>query len=361
MVEKMIKSKRMIINIIILSIIILIIYTIILVMSIPKTVRFAYFPILEEAPAYIAYEKGFWKKRGLNVTFVEMHGGAEGIYVLTGGEADISGASATDILYAVARGIKLKIICAVATDDPRDPQHAILVRKDSDIYSPEDLRGKTIAVFKLGNIDDIMLRVYLKRHNIDPEKDVTIVEIPLPQLLDALLSGSVDAIITLEPFKTFALDTGQVRILSYYINETIGKLYFAYQIVLENYLVEHEDIVRGFLAGLYEGIDYALEHPNETAEITSRYTGVPPDVIMRCSKVIWPKGITREIMDNLRLVYNIMKEYGYLEEDVEIDIDNLFWKGSITESIFSYSNYALVFLTNHVLLACTIIIKVRRY
>src|SRR5581483_5191012 len=60
--------------------------------------------------------------------------------------------------------------------------------------TPEDLRGKKIGISEPGSSSDIATRTLLKRFNLDPDRDVTLVPVgSLANRTAALLSGAIDA------------------------------------------------------------------------------------------------------------------------------------------------------------------------
>jgi ABC-type nitrate/sulfonate/bicarbonate transport system substrate-binding protein len=71
-------------------------------------------------------------------------------------------------------------------------QSKLLVRQD--IKKPDDLRGKRIAVSGFGSLGDFLERYIIKKHGMDPVKDVILLSIGnQPDRLQALYNGVVDA------------------------------------------------------------------------------------------------------------------------------------------------------------------------
>jgi ABC-type nitrate/sulfonate/bicarbonate transport system substrate-binding protein len=63
-----------------------------------------------------------------------------------------------------------------------------------DIKSPADLRGKRVAVSGFGSLGDFLERYIIKKHGMDPVKDVVMLAIGAqPDRLQALYNGAVDA------------------------------------------------------------------------------------------------------------------------------------------------------------------------
>src|SRR5215217_6611104 len=100
--------------------------------------------------AFLQYgvEKGFFKKRKLTVTVKPSQGGATVVPAVVSGSVDIGGSNLVSVLLAQSKGIPLKIVAPgtfVQADRKKDFS-AILVKGSSDIRSPKDLEGKTLAV-----------------------------------------------------------------------------------------------------------------------------------------------------------------------------------------------------------------------
>jgi NitT/TauT family transport system substrate-binding protein len=75
-----------------------------------------------------------------------------------------------------------------------------MVRKDSPIRQVEDLKGKVLASPAVGSISDMALRFMLRQHKIDDAKDVSIVEIALPNMNAMLAENKADLIASVLPF-----------------------------------------------------------------------------------------------------------------------------------------------------------------
>ena len=88
--------------------------------------------------------------------------------------------------------------------------YGLIVKSDSDIKSFADLRGK-----KLGHVPGIQWRT-ISRHmvrsaGLDPEKDLTLVDLAVGMQVPAVVGGSVDATLSLEPVGSIAVASGQAK------------------------------------------------------------------------------------------------------------------------------------------------------
>lgn len=118
----------------------------------------------------------------LDVTYTR--GTPEAASLLAAGQIDLATLSLPAFATTVARGAVPNGIKAIADDfqDAREgyATQGFYVLEDSTIKTVNDLKGKIVAVNAFGTATDLLLRVVLKKNNIDPRKDLKIVEISFP-------------------------------------------------------------------------------------------------------------------------------------------------------------------------------------
>lgn len=86
----------------------------------------------------------------------------------------------------------------------------IMVRTDSPYEHFQQLRGKRIAIPSRFAVDFLFLRKMLAQENMTPD-DVTVVEMPPPDMPAALYANAVDAYCTGEPFGASAQKAGYAK------------------------------------------------------------------------------------------------------------------------------------------------------
>ena len=82
----------------------------------------------------------------------------------------------------------------------------VLVRADSAIHTAKDLKGKTIATPALHSLGTTGASAWIDQNGGDSSA-ISYVEIPFPQMADALRAKQVDAAMINEPFLSLALHT----------------------------------------------------------------------------------------------------------------------------------------------------------
>ncbi len=88
----------------------------------------------------------------------------------------------------------------------------IMVRSDSPYQTFQQLAGKRIAIPSRFAVDFLFLRKMLKQAQMSPS-DITLVEMPPPDMPAALYAKAVDAYCTGEPFGAAAQRAGYARVL----------------------------------------------------------------------------------------------------------------------------------------------------
>ncbi len=89
----------------------------------------------------------------------------------------------------------------------------IMVRTDSPMKTFKELRGKRVAIPSRFAVDFLFLRKMLAREGMSP-KDITVIEMPPPDMPAALYAKAVDAYCTGEPFGAAAQRAGYARPLA---------------------------------------------------------------------------------------------------------------------------------------------------
>lgn len=139
------------------------------------------------APLWFAKDVGIYQKYGLDPQLVYIRG-FNLIQGMVAGEVNLSQTAVAGALLAIIRGADLRFIAITAKIFP----YTLVANKN--IKTPKDLKGGTIAINRLADVSEIASRIALRKLGMDPERDVTMLQVGgSPQRLAALQSGSVDA------------------------------------------------------------------------------------------------------------------------------------------------------------------------
>ena len=100
-----------------------------------------WFAVGDHAAYWVALDKGYFAKAGLDVTLENSKGSGDSIAKVDTGRADAGLADAVAVLAADARGAKVKMVGMVFDNTPLN----FFTWKDKALKSPKDLEGKTIG------------------------------------------------------------------------------------------------------------------------------------------------------------------------------------------------------------------------
>lgn len=140
------------------------------------------------APFLVAQDKGYFADEGLDVKLHLTAGSRDAALAVGTGKQDIGW---VDLSTAAATMLADVPIEGVATVQAKGAT-ALVVKDDSPIRAPDDLRGKRIGSTPAGS-DATLLPAFLKANGLTTD-DVDVVNLPANGKLAALLSGKVDAI-----------------------------------------------------------------------------------------------------------------------------------------------------------------------
>lgn len=148
----------------------------------------------------IAVEKGWFTEAGLDVELVYTDYVGQ-LDMFAAGKLHAASVTAGDVLYVGANSGKPATIIIV--QDISNGNDMIIGAAGID--SIPALKGKKVGV-EVGFVSHLLLLTALREHGMD-EKDVELVNIPTPDLPNALASGAVDAIGAWQPATGQALET----------------------------------------------------------------------------------------------------------------------------------------------------------
>ena len=106
---------------------------------------------------------------------------------MASGEVDIGYGGITPVLSAVEKGVPIKVVAGTQIEGS-----GIAVSPESDIDSPEDLAGKSIATPGEASIQYMLLQYYLEDNNMSTD-DMNISAMKVAPMNDALIIEEVDA------------------------------------------------------------------------------------------------------------------------------------------------------------------------
>lgn len=221
------------------------------------------------SPLWMAKEKGYFSKYGLDIETVYIPSGTLGMQALLGGEAKIIVADGSSAINARLRGAPVKIFLGMVNFYPNP------FFSTPDIKTPADLKGKKVAVTRIGSSSHTATVMLLKKLGLD-EKDYTIMQLGSTQnRLTALTKGLIQATTLSAPESVIARNAGMKVLIP--PNEVM-KLGVTFQHqcgdVMESTLKNDRATVKAFAKGYLEGVRETYRSKEESMKVLSKYTRI---------------------------------------------------------------------------------------
>lgn len=240
-------------------------------------VNFMYTATAPFVTAFVAKDQGFFKKHGIDV---ELQLAANGSIIIAGvvsGSAQVGLPTPTVAFQAIENGLDLRAFAATNIF-PDTSSAGLVVGADSGITSAKDLEGKTVGVPGLGGLLDVTMRKWVISNGADLSK-VNIVEIQLPQTADVLRARQVDAVASVDPFASRAVDAGAGILIGNYFDVIPAGTVAGIYVTSAEWAEANPEAVKGMQLAIDEAIAFIANNDAAARESIAKYTTLPPSVV----------------------------------------------------------------------------------
>ena len=252
-----------------------------------EEVRIGYLTLALSLPTFVALEKGYFQEQGLKVTATPFESGTLIVDAMVAGRIDVNAGSGIIGHWLVEQNLPgtFKIFLVYGPLGPTDSSFVLMVAKDSPLKEMKDLKGKRVGTFP--GITSLALAKAVLRPHFDPNKEVTLIEIPPGNIVQALAAGQIDAYFTPEPFGMMAEAKGVGRYLSKSPLSALnlpngypgGAFFFN-----SKFLKEKPILAKKVKAAIYKGVDFIQTNEGEARKFLPKYTNLPEPFAM---KILW--------------------------------------------------------------------------
>lgn len=214
-------------------------------------------------PVWVSQEAGLFKKYGLTAELILISGDAASIQALLANELQFANAAGTTPIQATLQGADAVIIASSYNLMP----YSFVVHPD--IHSAVDLKGKRMAVSRLGGITEFAARLTLEKLGLG-QKDMTLIQAgPDAQRIAALHSGAVAATVLAPPGLFVATSLG------FKVMADLGDLGVKYpsavMVARRSYVAQNRATVKKFLMAFIEGLHVYAQNRDFTLGVMQRY------------------------------------------------------------------------------------------
>jgi NitT/TauT family transport system substrate-binding protein len=239
----------------------------------------AWLPIMQTTAYYVALEEKLFEKACIQIDSQKMQSPNLIIDALVAGRADFGppGAAAGIAMLAESKfpgtfkvfglqggSAKLNLI-----------NDGLIVKKGSPIKNFADLKGKT-----LGHVPGIqwrtIARYLVRKAGLDPDKDVKLTDLAVGMQIPAVVGGSVDATLSLEPVGSIAVASGKaMRAVTNPCEAVISDPFYSGAAVLTTkFIRERPDVARRVVEVIDQATDMVNADFDKYKQIIPKYTPI---------------------------------------------------------------------------------------
>lgn len=154
--------------------------------------------------AIIAYYKGYFQEEGFRAVHLKSFpAGMMQLEAMVSGAVDVSNPTQAPVLTLRSNGLPVVVLANLSIVDQT---MGMVLRKSAGVRIPPQLEGLKIGLLK-GSGAEQMLQLICTSYHIDCTR-IQVVNLPPPAQLAALAAGSIDGMVTWQPWVHQALENG---------------------------------------------------------------------------------------------------------------------------------------------------------
>jgi NitT/TauT family transport system substrate-binding protein len=217
------------------------------------------------AGLWVAQEARLFEKYDIESATVFIPTASLMVQSMLGGDVAFAGAGGNAAVDATLAGSDFVMVGSLA----KVPAFYIMALPE--IKTIEDLRGKAVGVTRFGSSTDFTIRYILKKHGLEPGRDVTIIQ--MGDLVAAAIAMKNRTIVA-APFSSPANVRAQEVGAKVLVNMGTAGIYFPHDawMARRSFINTHEDLVRRFLKAYSEGVHRLHTDPAISRQAIIRYT-----------------------------------------------------------------------------------------
>jgi NitT/TauT family transport system substrate-binding protein len=225
-------------------------------------------------PIWVAHDAGYFAKEGLQDDIILIPSGTQLAQVTVAGEIDIGSMNGSSAIAAALQGFDLKII----GNSGNKMVFSLYVRPE--FKTVESIKGKKIGITRFGSAPDISIRYALKKYNINPEKDLTLIQLGFMATVAAgLQGGSIEGGVVSPPTQFAVEKAGFKELIS------ITDMDFAFPnpalVAVGSIIKTRPDVINRFMRAYTRGVHRARNDREFTYKSLAKYTKIQDTAVLQ--------------------------------------------------------------------------------
>jgi NitT/TauT family transport system substrate-binding protein len=268
------------------------------------------------ASAMVGVDEGIFKRHGLDVEMVLIGINSNIPAAILSNSIQIGGPTSTVFLQAVDGGLDLVAVeGASIMNKTSNDAIAAFVRTGVEASAPADFVGKKVGAPGLGAFLHVLFRKWLIEKGVDP-KGVNFVEVTFPTMNDVLKSGSVDAVLTAEPFVMRMTAAGTGHVGARYAADLARTEPIIFYAASRDWAEKNPDAIRNFRAGIAEAATIVNSDRDKASIAIAKFTKQPLELV-KLSAPNYSEPVLKS--EQLKWWIDVMQQQNMLQSKVDLD------------------------------------------
>lgn len=222
---------------------------------------------------WVAHDAGLFAKEGLEDQIIFIPSATQLAQVVVAGDVDIASLGGGPLMAAGLNGADLKVFGNNVN------KMIFSIHTKPEVKSIEELRGKRIGVTRFGSSTDVSARYALRKFNLDPNKDVILLQLgQMTSIFGALKSGAIEGALVSPPTQFLSEKIGFKELVS------ITDMDFAYpnpaMAVSGELIRKKPDLIDRFMRAYVRAVHRARNDRESTIKTLARYTTITDPVLL---------------------------------------------------------------------------------
>ena len=225
------------------------------------------------APQYVAISKGFFKDHGIKIELTTGQGADAVMTAVLSNQCDIGFAGPEASIYVYNEG--KEDYTQVFEKLTKKDGSFLISRQQTDNFSWQDLKGKTVIPGRKGGVPYMTLEYVLRKNGIDPKKDLVLDDsIKFDLMAGAFASGNADYVTLFEPTASLTQNQKKGYIVAS-VGKEAGEIPYTAYFAKKSYITNNKDTIQGFTDAIYQGQQWVKDHSSK--EIAEQIQSFFPD------------------------------------------------------------------------------------
>jgi NitT/TauT family transport system substrate-binding protein len=256
------------------------------------------------AVVWVAKEAKLFDKHGLEVELIYVAGSSRVVQAMLAKDIPISEIAIPAVIQANLAGADLVMLAG----PNHKPGQKIMVKPE--IKRREDLKGKKIGITRFGTSDDFLLRYVLGQWNLQPDRDVALIQMGgSPETVAGLASRAIDGGMLSSPLHLQAAKLGFSLLADL---SAIGVDYQGAGVVTtKSFIREAPDTMRRYLRAYVEGLHRFKTDKSFSAKVIGKYSRITePDALEETYQHYAVKVMPRVPYPTIKGIQMVLDEIG---------------------------------------------------